>query len=147
MNFGLVAEKLTDAKYFEFLNKMSEDGLYNVMAFINQLRPFPVAPEFAIMPQKEIFQVDGPLLAIDLSSAKLIQGRFRLCKNFFYLNQVEWHKLDHLSYNNIVNVFLDDDLSIIVNTPKEGSIVQNVWGRKAIVVGELNVESVRNIIG
>ena len=57
MNFGLVAETLNDLAFYNLLNELVEE--YNVMAFINQPSRPPVQLEFAYLPQKEIFHLEG----------------------------------------------------------------------------------------
>ena len=139
-NIGFVQHQLgsNQISWFmiENLNKLTSYRPHlNIVLFYEELQALSVVTKFPMMELAWANNLDGDLIALDISTALRIREMNYKSKLFYYPQQLDWVvKPGHIElYERIYN---NDEIEIIAPNKTYGKIIERVWKKP--------VETIRN---
>ena len=128
---GIYIDKIISVPKIEFLinnvNTLHDINPYYDIAIFTYDGNFQFnIPRFAILPAKEAWMFEGPILATTTVDAEAILKFPQATKRYFYLWDLEWLYQPN-AYILYKNIYQNDNLELIVQTNEHFKIVKNCW--------------------
>lgn len=120
--FGVLLDDLTMSQktwlFIEQANKkLAESVNLDCVAFIKNLSPICIRPNFGVMFLHEMWNFDGVLVATDIPSAEQLTKIVSRAKKIFYVWDLEWirpvHQGGQKDFVRNVDVFRNNELKLV----------------------------------
>lgn len=130
----------------ENLNKLTSYRPHlNIVLFYEELQALSVVTKFPMMELAWANNLDGDLIALDISTALRIREMNYKSKLFYYPQQLDWVvKPGHIElYERIYN---NDEIEIIAPNKTYGKIIERVWKKPVATIRNFDYEQFATFI-
>jgi hypothetical protein len=117
---------------------------FGVFLFYSELADFPVSLKNTILPIKEMYTFDGPIISTCLDTTQKLLRTFRCRKKFFYDYKLEWTKT-LLPYNILYGVYCHPEITVLCRSDEENTLITNCW-KKPVTLGELTDANLKQFV-
>ena len=117
-----------------------------IIFFKNYAKPLQI-PHFPIMQVKELWTYNFPTIAVDLETARLLLDLPVPNPKYFYVWELEWLYLDHIDYDELKEIYVNDDIKLIGRNKYYSQILEQAWKKPVIDLEEWNWQQLTKIIG
>lgn len=132
---------------FNSLNQLSaEDINFDCYLFREQMSPFPMPPNFAIMSLVDMWGFDGTVIATDIPTVDRLISCPCPKKKLFYVWNLEWIFQSNPRISNLEKYYLNDDIKLIARSQSHFDVISSVWKTPIGILEDFNYEQLRQFI-
>jgi hypothetical protein len=150
VNIGIVCNNVGPSQLAYYLiktgNEFVKTGDDDLVVFFYELMPECIKPNFALMNLSEAYDYNGVLVATDINSASRILEYPGTQEKFFYLWDLDWIKLPQKQYENLLQVYKNPRLPLIVRSKRHFELVKNLWQEPVGIVEDCNIGQLKQVI-
>lgn len=122
------------------LNQISQlPDYWDISVFYNEYEPIIGTPFFACYQQIGVWTFDGPVMATDLTTAKILINALRPPKKYFYLWNLEWLYQPH-AVAELQNVYCHPKLELIARSQEHADLISKLWKKPVAIIEDFNYE-------
>jgi hypothetical protein len=128
------------------LNKLSiTDRNIDCILFYNDMGALTVKKEFACMSSVSALSYDGILIATDMVSACLLNKCLRASDKYFYVWDIDWHKLKK-PIEFMKNIYFNNDIELIARSEHHAKLITKVFKKPKYIIEEHNHEQWQRLV-
>jgi len=86
----------------------------------------------------------GTLIATDIRTAEFAITLATPKKKFFYITSMEWTQVPVLMYEGLKNIYLNDNMELLVSNPEDHKIISNLFKEPAGIIEDWNFKELLN---
>lgn len=133
--------------FLENANRFVKSVNNDCVAFIKNMSPPCIKPNFSVMFCHEMWHFDGYLIATDLDSAEQISKIVSPAKKMFYVWDLEWlRRTNNKDYVRNVDIYRNPELKLVVRSESHANELSKYCNRKVDgIINNFNLERLIDI--
>jgi len=127
------------------LNILVKDNV-DPIVFYREYFPLPITPLFAMMQELEVYGFFHPIIATSFETANRLLHTPGPTKKFFYVMDLEWLYMGTLVYEQLVNVYANEDIELIARSEEHFKLLTDCWKKPIAIIENFNYKDIRSLI-
>jgi len=129
-SFGIIVNNLDDNLITQ-LNEIVKDFHYCPIVFTSNPAYGNIKPIFTILQLSHAWSFTGPLISTNIETTRFLNNCVVTKNKLFYVQELEWAKLNNISYSFLQQIYNNDNIELISNDATNIFLI-NIWKRSII---------------
>jgi hypothetical protein len=116
----------------EKISKLTDEGqqycVFGLWALNEKVKKIPH------MQPLRAYNFDGTMIATNIRAAEFMKTLVLPKKKYFYITSMEWVGADRLLYDDLKNIYLDDDIDLIVSNEKDYKKISQLFKKPVCII-------------
>jgi hypothetical protein len=144
MKLGILVDNLGPSQMAYSLisraNKVVTEEPSKCITVFYETLALPCIPlSFAQMNAAEVYGLNWPIIATNLSTAQKLLKITGPTRRLFYVWDLEWLRIQQKDFRSLYNVYGDQRLQLITRGDSHRIAIRNAWGRDSAIVEDFDM--------
>ena len=107
---------------------------------------FALSEETKKIPQLQpirAYSFNGTMVATDIRGAEFMRTLVAPKKKYFYITSMEWMNASTLNYDDLRNIYLDENIDLIVSNKSDYKKISQLFKEPVQIIEDWNFEELR----
>ena len=108
---------------------------------------FALTEETKKIPQLQpirAYSFQGTMVATDIRGAEFMRTLVAPKKNYFYITSMEWMNATVLKYDDLKNIYLNDDIDLIVSNESDHKKISQLFKEPVQIIEDWNFQELQD---
>lgn len=116
----------------EKISKLSDEGedycVFSLWALSEKTKKIPH------MQPLRAYNFEGTMVATNIRAAEFMKNLVLPTKKYFYITSMEWVKADRILYDDLKEIYLNDDIDLIVSNEKDYKKISQLFKKPVCII-------------
>lgn len=136
MSLGIITESINnnsqDYLMIKCLNEIAKN--YDCCVFTNDIKSFPLKPNFAVLQLENAFNHKGVLVSTNILTTQILNNCMMASKKYFYSQSLEWFNVNELKNASLHRIYYNDNIDLIAPSESYGQIMTKLFKKPSHII-------------
>lgn len=136
MSLGIIIESINnnsqDYLMIRCLNEIAKK--YDCCVFTNEVKSFPIKPNFAILQLENAFNHKGILISTNILTTQILNNCMMTSNKYFYTQSLEWLNVSELKNASLHRIYCNDNINLIASSESYGKIITKLFKKPSHII-------------
>ncbi len=146
---GVIVQDLTNSQSTFFLintlNRLNQEDNIDCCIFYETCTLAMIPPLFSIFHMNEMYDFDGTVISTYMLGTKRLIDSPTPRQKFMYIWNLEWAKIPQFAYNNIKDIYLNDEITLIARSSHHARLIENCFKKPQFIFDNWDKNEVKKL--